>query len=225
MKNILTTLFVIILSIVCFSFTADNGKEKSSNSIQDLSSDARFIGLVQDQMKAMDNVTNFDAFEPFANDTDLSDSDINTISSILGFRNRAAYDLYLSNKNTIIKALDEDYNLSQYTQAQLAQISLNVMNSSRSQFRSKSLNKVETPIDPVPSGETDECEDLCEEVRKACILEVGATAVAAHIGCGIADITVIAGIACHSGVLLAQGLGNRKCNKDAKKCVFDCRNR
>ena len=223
MKNILKTLFVIILSIVCFSFTADNGKEKSSNSAQDLSSDTRFIGLAQDQMKAMDNVTNFDAFEALIKKDNLTNSDINQLASVLGYPNRAAYDTYINNKNAIIEALDEDYNLSQYTQAQLTQISLNVMNSFRSQFRSKSLNKAETPIDPVPSSETNECEDLCEEVRKACILEVGAAAVAAHIGCGVADLTVIAGIACHSGVLIAQGFGNRKCNKEYDKCIYDCR--
>ncbi|WP_299208064.1 hypothetical protein [uncultured Dokdonia sp.] len=223
MKNILKTLFVIILSILCFSFTTNNGKEKSATSIQDLSSDARFISLAEDQMKAMDNVTNFDAFESFIKKDNLTNSDINQIASLLGYPNRAAYDTYISNKNAIIEALDEDYNLSQYTQAQLTQLSLDVLNNSRSQFRSKSTNKIETPIDPEPTGETNECEDLCEEVRKACILEVGAAAVAAHIGCGIADITVLAGIACHSGVLIAQGFGNRKCNKEYDKCIYDCR--
>lgn len=230
MKTILKTLFIIITSMLAFSFTTNNEKGEPDNSIQGLSSDARFIALAQAQVQAMNNVTDFDALEAFANDDNLSDSDINQIASLLGYPSTATYESYLSNQKDIIKELDDDYNLSNYSEAQLTQLSLNALNSNKSKAgsRSRSKSKYQTGeipiiIDVEPTGETNECEDLCEEVRVACLLEVAAAATAAHIGCGIADITIIAGIACHSAVLVAQVAGSNKCNKEAKKCVADCR--
>lgn len=214
--------------MLIFSFTTNNDKGEPDSSIQGLSSDARFIGLAQAQVQAMNNATDLDALEVFANDDDLSDSDIDQIASLLGYPSTAAYENYLSNQSEVIKALDDDYNLGNYSQAQLTQLSLDALNSTKSKSGSRSKSKYNTGeipiiIDGGPIGETNECEDLCEEVRVACLLEVAAAATAAHIGCGIADITIIAGIACHSAVIVAQIAGSNKCNKEAKKCVADCR--
>lgn len=218
MKNILTTSFVIMLSILCFSFTIDD--TKTSRSVQDLSSDARFINFVQDQVKATDKVKDFDAFEPFFDKTNLSNADITTISSLLGFRNRTAYENHLSKQSEVIKTLDEQYNLSQYTEAQLVQFRLDALNTSRS--TSRSMNETPMDVDPQSSDGVNECRKACIETRVECILDAAIDAGIRHLTCTMESTNPASELICHiiADVIQIKDIG--KCVRDCRDCLEDC---
>ncbi|WP_299767372.1 hypothetical protein [uncultured Dokdonia sp.] len=152
MKNILTTLSVIILSIVCFSCATDD--TESHSAAQDLGSDARFISFMQDQSTVLDNVKDFNAFQPFFDKTHISDADITIISSLLGYDSKAQYESHLNKQNETIKALNEQYDLSKYTQAQLTQFALDALNTTK--------RNSETPVDIDPIDELERCIVRCQ---------------------------------------------------------------
>lgn len=216
MKNILKTLFVIILSMLSFSFTINNEKEEAYKPIQELSSDARFIGLLQDQLQLVNNAKDLKTLASYDSKESLSNADINKISTLLGYSGRAEYERSVKSKVAVIKALEKDYNLSQYSKGQLTQISLTTMNS-------RSF-KAAIVIDGKPGGDTSECERLCENSRIACIAAAAAAATAGHVACLAADVTVILGIACHAAVAATQAAVSYQCNTTAAQCVHACRN-
>jgi hypothetical protein len=158
MKKKLTTLFVIILSIICFSCATDD--TESSSDAQDLGSDARFISFMQDQSTVLDNVKDLNAFEPFFDKTHLSDADITIISSLLGYNSKAEYESHLNKQNELIKALNEQYDLSKYTQAQLTQFTLDALNTTK--------RDSETPIDVEPIDELERCLVRCQRDLHLC---------------------------------------------------------
>lgn len=218
MKKIITTLFVLIASILTFSFTVDTKEETTYKSIQELSSDARYIGLLQDELQLVNRVKNLEALASYDAKENLSNTDINNISTLLGYRNKAGYERALQSKAAVIKALNKDYNLSKYSKGQLTQIGITTINSP--------AFKASAPIiiDGGPVGDdTSECERLCENSRIACIAAAAAAASAGHIACIAADTTVILGIACHAAVAATQAAVSHQCNTTAAKCVHDCR--
>lgn len=214
MKTILKTLFVIILSMLSFSFTTNNEKEETYKPIQELSSDARFIGLLEDQIQLINNTKDLKTLASYDSKENLSNADINKISTLLGYKSRAEYERSVKSKVTVIKALEKDYNLSKYSKGQLTQIGLTTMNSPS--FR------IAVPV--VIDGDVSECERLCENSRIACIAAAAAAATAGHVACLAADVTVVLGIACHAAVAATQAAVSYQCNTTAEQCVFACRN-
>ncbi|MEP0264944.1 hypothetical protein [Dokdonia sp.] len=204
--------------MLSFSFTTNNEKEETYRPIQELNSDSRFIGLLQDQLQLVNNAKDLKTLASYDSKENLSNADINKISTLLGYKSRAAYESAVKSKVTVIKALEKDYNLSKYSKEQLTQISLTTMNS-------RSFKAVmPTIIDGDTGGDTSECERLCENSRIACIAAAAAAATAGHVACLAADTTIILGIACHAAVAATQAAVSHQCNTTAAQCVHACRN-
>ncbi|GGG35035.1 hypothetical protein GCM10011344_39770 [Dokdonia pacifica] len=217
MKKIITTLFVLIASILIFSFTVNPKEETSYRSIQELSSDARFIGLLQDQLQLVNKAKDLKTLASYDSKESLSNADINKISTLAGYKSRADYERALKSKIAVIKSLEKDYNISKYSKSQLNQIGLTTMNSRNF--------KAALPViidDGDVGGNTNECLELCADARTACYAVATTAAVAAHIGCGAADVTVILGIACHTAVLAAQAAALHQCDVTYAQCVNGC---
>ncbi|MFT5890808.1 MAG: hypothetical protein ACI9Y7_000906 [Dokdonia sp.] len=216
MKTILKTLFVIILSMLSFSFTTNNEKEETFKPIQELSSDARFISLLEEQSQVISKVKDLKTLGNYRNKESLSNTDINKVSSLLEYRSRAEFERSISRKNAIIKALDKDYNLGKYSEGQLTQLGLKAINNPNFKMA------LPLVIDVEPGGETNECEDLCEASRRSCLATALAAAIAAHIGCAALDAIGI-GVACHIAVIAAQATASHQCNTTYDQCIYACR--
>ena len=202
--------------MLSFSFTTNNEKEETYKPIQELSSDARFIGLLEEQSQVINKVKDFKTLGNYSSKESLSNADINKVSNLLGYRSKAEFERSISRKNAIIKALDKDYNLSKYSEGQLTQLGLTAINNPNFKMA------VPVVIDIEPGGETNECEDLCEASRQSCLASALAAAIAAHIGCATLDAIGI-GIACHAAVLAAQAAASHQCNTTYDQCIYACR--
>lgn len=60
---------------------------------------------------------------------------------------------------------------------------------------------------------------IVEENTEILVATIGATAVLGHIGCATFDLTVFAGIACHSAVLVIQAAAMDDANIALEECL------
>lgn len=218
MKTILKTLFIIIASMLIFSFTTNNEKKKEYKPINQITTDARFISLLQEEYTAMDNVTNIDALKNYDTDN-LNDNDINNIASLLGYSSTSAYVNSLNAKRATINELNDEYNLNSYSTDQLIELGVTALQGNKSRNKAYEGGGEIIPVEPI--GKDDPCD--CKRKRRNCIAAAAAAAFAGHLGCAALDVTVIAGLACHAAVAIAQAAATDNCHIEYKECIKNCK--
>lgn len=135
----------------------------------------------------------------------MSYSEISVLSIALGFKNSEEYQSYINNQKSVLRDLNNEYNLESVEISKLIHLGIEAIELENNNLYDKS---------------SDDCN--CERIRRNCIIEVGAAAVVAHLGCASVDWTGIGAPICHGAVLIAQIAASDNCNADTENCVNDC---
>lgn len=209
MKNLLKfTLLIIVSSFTFFSCNNDESVEKKDNiaNIELLKKDARFSDLIKSNINLMNNVVDFNKAKSLTQKSSLSTSEISELSIALGFKNSEEYQSYINNQKSVLRNLNNEYNLESVEKSKLINLGIEAIKLENSNLYSKS---------------SDDCN--CERIRRNCIVEVGAAAVVGHLGCASVDWTGIGAPICHGAVLIAQIAASDNCNANAENCLNNCK--
>ena len=121
-------------------------------------------------------------------------------SETLGFSSYKSYLIYLEDRVGTIIELDKKYNLNE----------------------DKVLNAISARLDGSSTGMSGGCN--CTRINNNCLAGVLSASIIGHLGCATLDVTVIAGVICHSAVTIGHVAGSDNCNATAENCIRTCVN-
>ena len=219
MKSILTIVIIAILGIACFSFTTNNNKNTYTLGNQ-ITTDARFVSLLQDQYQTMNQVTDI---ETLANlDPDNINDSIDLIASQLGYSSTTTYMHSLVTKSNTLKELNDEYDLSSYSTDEIIEFGITALTANNGTGRTNRTIEISgeaSEIDPMAID--DPCN--CKIKKIACEIAATAAAVAGHLNCAPLNPISLAGLTCHGKVLIDQATAYQICNGLYIACIKNCK--
>lgn len=202
MKNLYRLTVLSLLILISCEKSLETNEEAKLFQIENLHKDKVFQRVVVDFYEMFINTQDFDLLKKYLNDNRISENEYMNIHTVFGYQDQ---NQFLNEKRATeerIRLLNKRYDLKN---------------------RSNSLIKkeVELVFDDLGIYEI-ESSDMalsnCESIRRNCILSVASEASVMHIGCGLLDLTVVAGIACHGAAVVYQWSAGSNCNLEADNC-------
>jgi hypothetical protein len=131
----------------------------------------------------------------------LSETELNELSLSLGFKNSLEYQNIIFQQSILIKELVNDYHLKNQKKDLINKIVLEstIIKDQKKKFMTFNTN--------------------CERIRRNCLIEVAATATAAHLACAsLVDWTGFGAPVCHGAAIIYQLVAGDTCNANAEDC-------
>jgi len=210
MKNIFKTLLSLsIVTGVLFSCENEKVKIKEENSfsqtlsLEELQEDIRMEEYLSSNTELLHGITDINRVQKLSSKENLSTIELEQLSISLGFDSFKSYNIYYKNQTTLLKNLEKDYGLTNYTATEIN----NVLFYENLNYASRGGGA---------------CEGSCWRSFKNCMGLTTTAALTAHAGCIALDPTIIAGIACHGIALAAQYFAQDECSNQASKCFRKC---
>jgi hypothetical protein len=218
MKNfkilILLNLFIFLTSCSSDSDNNFEGKQNEtistsnnntfsrteSNDITQLGNDEQFQLFINNEYDLIKNINDKEALNLIYSDNNLTEDELNTFYSITGFDSESSFINYYNSQLELLINLDNKYNFNKYSQEELKVILINALD----QFYNNSLVSKAGP---------------CERKLRNDMVIVAAEAYAAHLACGLADLSVIGGVICHSAVVVWHAASNDNAILDYENCI------
>lgn len=208
MKHIfkISTLFLLVFSIFFQSCSVDNNPESETNfqaksgSLKDvILQDSNFKSFLLDSYNFHENIRDYGAFASIMGDysKELTLSQKAQVASALGLSSYGQYLDYLNVQNSRIAYLEREYNFSQLP----------------TRDKNEIIGIGLEGIVPIESNAVD-----CARRYRNCKIIANSAAVVAHLGCGFADLTVVAGLICHGAVLTGLYAALDNCRMDYEDC-------
>jgi hypothetical protein len=205
MKN-----YIFLLSIIAVLILNSCEKNQQalddqfSKKIENLHSDKIFQDFLIDEQQQVLKLTDINKLKNYISDNRLTDDEQINIHKLFGYSDYKVYWEERVAQNERVKYLFKKYDIKNANKDMLrneitkAQALTNIWESSYYNVMSKT--------------------DLCEKIRINCLASVAAEATIMHLGCATLDITVVAGIICHSAATIYQITASNNCNLQAQQC-------
>lgn len=134
---------------------------------------------------------------------DLSEEQIEILSIAIGFESANDYIELIKHQNNLLLELDEDYAILSFNESELFHVVSETIIENNTEFYS-----------------SDPCN--CNSRYNNCMTGALTNAAILHIGCGVLDLTIIAGIACHTIVTIDHITNERECSFQKDDCKRNC---
>lgn len=178
--------------------------------LEDLKNDETFKEYGKEEFLVNSRIKKEDlgAIKQSIDDNHLSVEELGKIHTYYGFENHEEYLAYLKRQDERLNKLEKDYLFSKEDKEEV-----------RKAFDDAYFN-LYTNEDYQQLLGTSGVEERssCYTGYKRCVTSAAAYAVIEHIGCGVADLTVVIGIICHSAVLTL----HMNAIEDCRDSYYDC---
>ena len=151
----------------------------------------------------------------YLEDGKLSEEEKKDIYKLFGYENSDIFWQDVAKNKGDVKYLIKNYDLNKIPASLIENEIVKVYQDPDIGTQLLAMVDNNSTIDFLDDGSGD---DICERIRKNCILSVGGEALAMHMGCAALDLSVVAGLICHGGVILYQKTANNNCNLEAERC-------
>lgn len=139
-------------------------------------------------------------------DGNLSEDELSGMHEIYGYEDQKSYFRAVQTQINRINELNKKYNFSELSSYEKRTVIFKT-------FKEINLFQIEKT-----SSDENLMDNSCESIRRNCIASVAAESAIMHFGCAALDLTIIAGIACHSAAIAYQYSAGNNCNLEAEKC-------
>ncbi len=210
----------VIITIITFVSCKKNEQDSSIasvNEIENLHNDKVFQEYLIDNQKQFLNLKDVNKFKTYISDNVIDDKERIAIHSIFGYADSKDYWKERSNQQERVKYLLKTYNLKNVSKESLRYEVMEAIKSSKGFPFTKSHNIANSNGNTINDDEFLIGGD-CEAIRRNCIASVAAEATIMHIGCAVADISVIGGVICHGAAITYQVTAGNNCNRTARNC-------
>lgn len=207
--NTISKLALTLTALFTLTFVACNKEdyttiepEQFSNTEQ-LKKDVRFTEMVNENKTIVNRIKDVDKIESLTSKDDLNEFELQELAQALGFNSFAEYERYYLSQRDVLNQLEQEYSLSAFENTEITSAVENAY-------------IVESPV----SFRNDPCS--CSRSFYNCAASVTAQAVFMNLGCMALDLTVVAGILCHSAVIAFQAAESNQCLIDEQICWQNC---
>jgi hypothetical protein len=163
----------------------------------DIKTDPLLFEVLTNYESEAANVKNINMVKQYLADDSLSESELNTFYSYMGYKSHNEMVDFIMAQNDKLLILSTRYNLGQYTTEEL-----------KAQFKQGYINNVPPNV----------VDDDCGRERLNCIASVAGTAATMHLACAALDLTIIAGIICHSAATVYHWTSSDNCHISYRRC-------
>lgn len=199
-KNSVLFFFILILALP-ISCKKEIDLSLEQKLISEFDSDSRLSKLIEINMSITSKVIDKNKAIKLLNKDKLSETELNELSLSLGFKNSLEYQNIIFQQSILIKELVNDYHLKNQKKDFLNKIVLEspIIKDQKKKFMTFNTN--------------------CQRIRRNCLIEVAATATAAHLACAsLADWTGFGAPVCHGAAIIYQLVAGDTCNANAEDC-------
>lgn len=212
MKNfkILILLNVFVFLVSCSSdfdnnnagsiSTSDSNSRTKSNDISNLGNDEYFQTFINNEDNLVKNIKDKKAISIMYSDNNITEDELKTFYKVAGFESEISFINYYNSQLDLLRKLDNKYNLGKYSQEELKIILVNALEEGLN-------NKLVSKAGP------------CERKLRNDMLIIAAESYAMHMACGLADLTVIAGVICHGAVIVYHAASNDNATIAYEDCI------
>ena len=208
-------LFVLSILFTAFSCSKDEvleyNKENQttinkleSNSLKE---DLIFIENINLHYKHVESIDldnlNLEIANELLEKDDLSEEEIETLSKAIGFESAESFKNLINYQNSLLSQLEKKYSILAYPESELFDVV---------------LETIEEKI--IISSSSDPCN--CGARRDNCIVAALTNAAILHIGCGILDVSIFGGLACHAIVTINHTTNHNECMYQYQDCIRNC---
>ena len=204
MKKISLFYFIVLTLLFCscersFKTTI----EPTTFQIENMHKDILFQEVLLEIHSLYNNTLDFELLKEYLEDNEISKNEERNIHTIFGYTDQNQYFDDLTKQKKRILQLDNRYNLKSRTNSVImVEVEKAFLELDHFQLTQPSYAALQN----------------CESIRRNCIASVAAEATVMHVGCGLLDLTVLAGIACHGAAIVYQWSAGNNCNLEADHC-------
>lgn len=191
MKN---AIFCLIATILLSNFSF-------AQNIKEIGNDKEFQTYIMQSINLNKNLNKEYLTKTF-DDKQIDENEVEYVYKVFNLKSNEEYKTYLLNQDKLLSSLKNRYSFEKYTNEELSNYfnaGILVVLSNTDSFGKVSNN--------------------CRRKYRNTVATIGATAVLGHIGCATFDLTVFAGIACHSAVLVIQAAAMDDANIALEECL------
>ncbi|WP_322549153.1 hypothetical protein [Flavobacterium psychraquaticum] len=190
-------IFGLIATIVLTNFSF-------GQNIKEIGNDKEFQTYIMQSINLNKNLNKEFLTKTF-NDKQINENEVEYIYKVFNLKSQEEYKAILLNQDKLLTSLKNKYSFEKYTNEELTDYLSNGI--------SVILSKVDGSTGITPGGNN------CRRKYRNDVATIGASAVIGHIGCATLDITVFAGIACHSAVVVIQAAAMDNANIELEECL------
>lgn len=173
-----------------------------------ISADTVFKALIKGHLEFYKKIQNPEAIRLVLSDNTITPQEYRNYPLYFGCANAGEFENYYKLLNSRVKYLNAKYAFnSRSKQEQSAIVTQEIY---------LQLGIQQTVVNP--SLNLTDVEN-CERQRRICLGSVSAQTILMHFGCAGLDLTIIAGIVCHSAATLYQYTEGLKCNDAYNQCI------
>lgn len=180
--------------------TSDSNSRTKSNDISNLGNDEYFQTFINNEDNLVKNIKDKKAISIMYSDNNITEDELKTFYKVAGFESEISFINYYNSQLDLLRKLDNKYNLGKYSQEELKIILVNALEEGLN-------NKLVSKAGP------------CERKLRNDMLIIAAESYAMHMACGLADLTVIAGVICHGAVIVYHAASNDNATIAYEDCI------